>query len=306
MKGWAFKIQFQGRRRTFSLAGRTRADAAQEAQQLHAAIVSQGWEATTRLYLSRRQKGGGTTAPAGSAQFLKAELAYWEQRLTWRGYREARLAPDPEYSVRIEHDGVYSYFPLGSSDPRLAAAKAREIHSAVLATGWRSAFEQFEREITLAVFWSDNPAAATYTTLFTFPRESPPRRPPAVAGDHARKPLVVVEADPTIHGCLRYWLDRQPGFACAAVCCSTDEALEALVDTDAAMVLFNRVAPDMSQLAERVRARHALPRLFAFAGLRSVARSGAERRRRESEPIHLDPGRALSCHRSWLPRVLAD
>jgi len=228
------------------------------------AIVSQGWEATTRLYLSRRQKGGGTTAPAGSAQFLKAELAYWEQRLIWRGYREARLAPDPEYSVRIEHDGVYSYFPLGSSDPRLAAAKAREIHSAVLATGWRSAFEQFEREITLAVFWSDNPAAATYTTLFTFPREAPPARPPAVGGDHARKPLVAVEPDPTIHGCLRYWLDRQPGFACAAVCCSTDEALEALVDTDAAMVLFNRVAPDMTQLAERVRARWPGRPLFPY------------------------------------------
>jgi DNA-binding NarL/FixJ family response regulator len=255
VKGWAFKIQFQGRRRTFSLAGRTRIEAALEAQQLHAAIVSQGWDAATRLHLSRRQNGRGMTAPDGSGDLLKAELAYWEQRLIWRRYREARLAADAEYSVRIEHDGVYSYFPLGSSDPRLAAAKAREIHSAILGTGWRSAFEQFEREITLAIFWSENPAAATYTTLFTFPRKSPPGRPPAVAGDDVRKLVVVVEPDATIHTCLRYWLNRQPGFACAAVCCSAREALEAQVNTEAAMVLINRVAPDMAQLAEGVRAR---------------------------------------------------
>ena len=253
MKGWAFKLQFQGRRRTFSLAGRTRAEAAQEAQQINAIIVNQGWDAAMRLHSSPRQNRRRTTAPAGSANLLKGDLAYWEERLIRRRYREARFAADGEYSVRIEHDGVYSYFPLGSSDPRLGAAKAREIHSTILATGWTAAFEQFEREITLAIFWSDNPAAATYTTLFTFQRE--PRAEGVAAGDQARKPLIVVEPDPTIHACLRYWLDRQPGFACAAVCCSAAEALQALVDTDAAMMLINPVTPDITQLPERLRAR---------------------------------------------------
>ena len=215
VKGWAFKIQYQGRRRTFSLAGRTRTEATQEAQRLYASILSQGWDTAMRLHLARRENGQGPTARAGSAHLLKGELGYWEQRLIRRRYREARLAADAEYSVRIEHDGVYSYFPLGSSDPRLAAAKAREIHSTILATGWAAAFEQFEREITLAIFWSDNPAAATYTTLFTFPHEPPAGEAAADAGDHVRKPLVVVEPDATTHACLRYWLDRQPGFACA-------------------------------------------------------------------------------------------
>jgi DNA-binding NarL/FixJ family response regulator len=255
VNGWAFKIQFQGRRQTFSLAGRTRAEAAQEAQELYATIISQGWEAATRLHRSRRQDGQGTIAPADSAHLRKGELAYWEQRLIRRRYREARLAADAEYSVRIEHDGVYSYFPLGASDPRLAAVKAREIHSTILATGWTAAFEQFEREITLAIFWSENPAAATYTTLFTFPREPAAGRLPAVAGDPIRKPVVVVEPDPTTHACLRYWLDRQPGFACAAVSCTARDAMEALEDMSATMVLINRVAPDMTQLSERVRDR---------------------------------------------------
>ncbi|HEY9172194.1 MAG TPA: hypothetical protein VI136_07925, partial [Verrucomicrobiae bacterium] len=48
VKGWSFKVQFQGRRRTFSLAGRTRAEAACEARDLHATILTQGWEAATQ------------------------------------------------------------------------------------------------------------------------------------------------------------------------------------------------------------------------------------------------------------------
>jgi DNA-binding NarL/FixJ family response regulator len=255
VKGWAFKIQFQGRRRTFSLAGRTRAEAAQEAQQLHAAIVSQGWEAATRLHLSRRQNGGGTTAPAGSAHLLTRELAYWEQRLIQRRYHEARLAADAEYSVRIEHDGAYSYFPLGSNDPRVAAVKAREIHSAIVATGWTAALDQFEREITLAIFWSDNPAAATYTTLFTFLSDPPATGLPPAAGDRLRKPLAVLEPDPTVHTCLRYWLDGQPGFACPAVYYTAEEALDALDHKRPALVLVNRVAPDATQQTECLRAR---------------------------------------------------
>ena len=251
VKGWAFKIQYQGRRRTFSLAGRTRAQAAQEAQQLYETIISQGWEAA----IAQQRRGAATPAPAGADYLPKSEAAYWEQRLIHQRYREARLGVGVEYSVRIEHDGAHSYFPLGSDDPKLAAATARDIHQTIVARGWPAAFEQFEREITLAIFWSDNPAAATYTTLFTFLREPSAARPPVRADDPVRKPLVVLEPDPTTHLCLRYWLDRQPGFACPAVCRTAPEAFEALTGKPAAMVLVNRVAPDLAQLTERVRAR---------------------------------------------------
>ena len=255
VKGWAFKIQFQGRRRTFSLAGRTRAEAAQEAQQLYAAIVSQGWQAATDLHRSQRWADRETSAPAASAQLLKGELAYWEQRLIQRRYREARLAAGTEHSVRIEHDGAYAYFPLSTNDPKLAAAKGRDIHQTILARGWTAAFERFEREITLAIFWSENPAAVTYSTLFTFLREPPSSGLPPVVGDRLRKPLAVLEPDPTAHACLRYWLDRQPGFACPAVYRTAGEALDAMDDKRKALVLINRVAPDINQLTESVRVR---------------------------------------------------
>ena len=255
VKGWAFKIQFQGYRRTFSLAGRTRAEAAREAQQLYETIVSEGWEAVTHLHRSQREASRGTSAPAGSAYLLKGELAYWEQRLIERGYREARLAADAELCVRIEQDGAYAYFPLGSNDPRLAATKARDIHSTILAMGWTAAFERFERELTLAIFWSDNPVAVTYTTLFTFLREPPASAPPSVVSNHLRKGMVVIEPDPTAHACLRYWLDRQPGFACPKVYRTAGEALGALDHTRTALVLIDRVAPDMTQLTECLRSR---------------------------------------------------
>ena len=255
VKGWAFKIQFQGRRRTFSLVGRTRAEAAQEAQQLHATIVSQGWEAATDLHRSQRRADRGASAPDDSAQLRKGDLAYWEQRLIQRRYREARPSSNAEHSVRVEHDGAYAYFPLGSNEPTLAAARARDIHQTILARGWTAAFERFEREITLAICWSDNPAAVTYSTLFTLLREPPATGLPPVVGDRLRKPLAVLEPDPTVRACLRYWLDRQPGFACPAVYRTAGEALDALDHQRIALVLINRLAPDMTQLTERLRAR---------------------------------------------------
>ncbi len=103
VSGWAFKIQFQGRRRTFSLTGRTRAEAAQEAQQLHATLTSQGWEAAIHWNLLRRGAGRETPAPTALAELQKGELGYWEQRLIHRPYGEARQTAGTEHSVRIEH-----------------------------------------------------------------------------------------------------------------------------------------------------------------------------------------------------------
>ena len=194
-------------------------------------------------------------AAAATVELQRGELGYWEQRLIHRPYGEARQAQGTELSVRIEHEGAYAYFPLGSDDPKLAAARARDIHQAIVARGWTAAFERFEREITLAIVWSVNPAAATYSTLFTLLRAPPATDRAPVVADRLRKPMAVLEPDPTVHACLRYWLDRQPGFACPGVYRTAGEVLEALNHRRIAMVLINRLAPDIAQLTERLRAR---------------------------------------------------
>jgi len=256
LKNWSFKVQYQGRRRTFSLAGRTRAEAALEAQQIYEAIVNEGWQAALELHRLRRRGGGAVRSEAGAVPLLKSDLAYWEHRLIQRRYREARLRAGAEFSARIEHEGTHAYFPLGTDDPKGAAATAREIYQTVVGSGWAAAFTRFERELTLAISWSDNPLAITYATLFTFLTTPAPAAPPA--GDRRLKPLLVLEPDVTAHSCLRYWLDRQPGFTCRAVHRTAAEALEAIKlapDAPPVLVLLNRLAPDAAPLVEALRLR---------------------------------------------------
>ncbi len=255
VKGWSFKLQFRGQRRTLSLAGRTRAEAAKEAQRLYRSILREGWEAATGPPRARGRADAAGPAPVGPPRAFAADPAYWEKRLIQRRYREARLLTGPECSVRIEHDGAHAYFPLGSNDAKPAAARARDIHHMVLSDGWTAAFARYEREFTLAIFWSDNPAAVTYTTLFAFLREPPASDPVQAGGLRLRKSVAVLEPDPTTHACLRYWLDRQPGFACPAVYRTAHETLRALEGGRTALVLVNRVASDMPQLTERLRAQ---------------------------------------------------
>lgn len=255
LKHWSFKVQYQGRRRTFALGARTRADAALEAQEIYETIVREGWEAALQAQQSRRRNLALAGAGPGAVPLLKSELAYWEHRLIQRRYREARLMAGPEFSARIEHEGAHTYFPLGTDNSARAAGRARDIYRTVVGKGWTAAFEQFEREMTLAISWSDNPLAITYATLFTF--LSGPVSPPP-AGERRLKPLLVLEPDVTTHSCLRYWLDRQPGFTCRTVYRTAAEALEVMErapDAPPALGLLNRLAPDAAQLVEALRCR---------------------------------------------------
>ena len=83
LKGWAFRVQFQGRRRTYSLAGRTRAEAAQQARHLYETIRSEGWQAAALLHSAHR------------AVHVNNDLAYWGERLVHRRYRQGRFAAGP-------------------------------------------------------------------------------------------------------------------------------------------------------------------------------------------------------------------
>ena len=50
VKRWSVKFQHQGKRRTFSLAGVLRAEAAREAQSIYQIIRTEGWDAALQAY----------------------------------------------------------------------------------------------------------------------------------------------------------------------------------------------------------------------------------------------------------------
>src|SRR5439155_658766 len=165
---WSVKVQHRGTRRTFSLAAPSRPQAAREAQSLCQTIRTVGWDAATQA----RQRNASTSirqaSGASRAGPTKSDARYWKERLVRRKYMEARMTRGNEFSVRIEHGGIDHYFPLGTDDVERAAAQALAIYRSIVTQGWEAAFEQFSREITVAVFWSTSPVACTYTTLFTF------------------------------------------------------------------------------------------------------------------------------------------
>jgi DNA-binding NarL/FixJ family response regulator len=167
-----------------------------------------------------------------------------------------------EYSVRMEQEGAYNYFPLGSDREDLAAAKALEIHRAILRQGWQAASVRFDREVTLAIFWSDNPSAVTYTTIFTLAGGAPDV--PAPATTKPRRKISIIEPDLSVQSAVGFWLDRQPGFACPAVFNSAVEALAGLASDPADLILVNRALPEVPQILAQLKTRWPLVPAFTY------------------------------------------
>jgi len=266
VKRWSVKIQFQGRRRTFSLLSPTRAGAAREAREIHEMILQQGWEAASHFHQLRKLPQGRHNAHLDPEEqpMAKAEVGYWKQRLIERKYTEARLTPGKEWSARIEMGGNYHYFPLGAEDREAAALRAQKIYVTAMEKGWKTACERFSREITLAVFWSASPIAVTYTTIYTFLEGLTERAVAAKAGGKGRGSLAIIEPEPGCQKALAHWLNRQPGFECREVWNSAEEALAALERRPVELVLVNRVQPDMTaaELVGKLKARR--PELPVF------------------------------------------
>jgi DNA-binding NarL/FixJ family response regulator len=166
--------------------------------------------------------------------------------------------------VRIEDEGVYQYFPLGTDDAECAAARALSIYQTIKAKGWEAAFHEFSREITVAIFWSTSPVACTYTTLYTLPEADPSSRLAVPGGSPAEKKIFLVEADAEVRRTLVLWLSRQPGFRCASAFKTAQEAQSAILQDPPDMLLVNRALPEMpvAEFLERLKSR--LPSLPAF------------------------------------------
>ena len=200
--------------------------------------------------------------PSPGSSKSRSTVGYWKQRLIHRPYPEARLGIVAEYSVRMEQEGAYNYFPLGSDREDLAAAKALQIHRAILRQGWQAASEQFDREVTLAIFWADNPSAVTYTTIFTFSGGPPNLAAPATT--KLRRKISIIEPDLSVQSAVRFWLDRQPGFACPAVFAGAAEAIAGLAANPADLILVNRALPDVPQTLAQLKAHWPQAPVFTY------------------------------------------
>jgi len=159
--------------------------------------------------------------------------------------------------VRMEDEGIYHYFPLGTEDEERAASSALKIYRTVATKGWDTAFQKFSREITVAIFWSTSPVACTYTTLFTFPDEVSPGFPSLASKTKSKKKVFIIEADAEVRRTLVFWLSRQPGFECTSAFKNGEEAENSIARERPDLLLVNRALPGMPvvEFLEKVKTR---------------------------------------------------
>jgi len=245
VRAWSVKIQHLGRRKTFSLPSSHRRQAAAEACQLYRTIVSQGWESADAMG-GRRIVAAGL--PPGEAMRLgpdRFNRDFWDQRLIHREYTMSLdMKTARELSVQIDHQGASHYFPLGTDNPKLATNRALQIYQAVTSQGWKTANEQFRRELTVAFRWFDNPLAWTYTTIHT--QSNIPRQLSADTFNARTGSLrvAIAESDGGIRQALVWCINHMDGFCCAATFASAAEALRELPRRPACLVLVSHSLAD--------------------------------------------------------------
>ena len=174
---------------------------------------------------------------------LSEEIRYCKARLV-RGLPggATRSCPRPDFSVRIEHGRTSYSFPLGTEAEEEAALRARDIYRRVLAEGWAGVLREYPREITLAIFWGENPMVFTYTTLYTVPDHPAMPNPPLMplCPQRPRVALAIVETDGSSRRALAEWVRGLPGFVCRGLFSTGAEALQTLKRSAVDLVLVNR------------------------------------------------------------------
>jgi len=165
----------------------------------------------------------------------------WRGKLVSRQYvEEARFSPLIEYSVRVMHAGESSYFPLGTRNAFVAAAKAKKIHQFVCQKGWAEAKRVFPREITVGFFWTGSPLTCTYASIYSVPAEVPERWQRQQPSKLKTCRVVVVESEDAVRKAIVFWVDRQHGFFCAGEYASISQALGAMHLDRADLLVANR------------------------------------------------------------------
>jgi DNA-binding NarL/FixJ family response regulator len=247
---WSVKIQHLGERKTFSLAARQIGKAAAEAGGIYRGIVREGWRSAVGAR-KRSRKGGHQI---GSKTADQSQAGYWRERLIRRPYTMGATITG-ELSVRMEHEGVGHYFPLGTGDENAGANEALRIHQMIARLGWERAARQLNRELTIGFRWIDNPLAWTYTTICTSSTLAAKPRAHEASERAGKIGVAIVERDAGIRQALAWCLDQMVGFYCAA---TFGSALRAVAESRAQpcklMLVSQRLAdgPGLAQLSESI------------------------------------------------------
>ena len=256
LKRWSVKIQHQGIRRTLALSATARAAAGLEAQALYQTIITEGWDAAA-ISVAPRLRSNSRRANAGQPHWPKTDARHWQQRLLLRKYGPSLHVAGGELSVRIEHAGMGTYFPLGTSDIKRAAAKALKIYKTVVRQGWEVAHQKSAREFAVAIHWADNPLGWTYSTLHTRPEAVSLPFAPAAAPNKLHWRIALVESDGGIRRALVECLNQHADFRCDSAFGSLTQALRELRRRLPHLVLINHHLANVP-VAESLQSLHAL------------------------------------------------
>ncbi len=237
VRNWTVKIQHRRKRKTFTLSSVHRRQAAAEACRIYRALIKKHPGAPPDVLPAFPQIDFERHSNPASGED-RSNIKFWAQRLIHRDYT-ARFPGEvrAELSVRMDHEGTSQYFPLGTSDQKLAASRALEIYRCVVTSGWEVVNQRFRREVTLAFHWLDSPLAWTYTTIITQPDAGSDAVP---AGPDARFEIAIVESDAGIRNEMASCVNLMPGFRCAAVFAEAAEALRELPRNHVELVLASR------------------------------------------------------------------
>ncbi len=245
------------------MQARSRAAAALEAQSLSESILTYGWGAIAAAP-SLKTSALNSLAPEAPS---KATEDYWRGRLMRRPGLDPRLTGSPEFSARIDHPGGSHYFPLGTLDERSAATAAREIYEIAVRDDWKKIRDSFRRELTVALHWSDNPVAWTYTTLQSIPNN--PAKKPGVRLRNESQALsvLVIESDPSVRRAVAECIDRHEGFTCLGQTESGQEAIAMVRRTKVRLVLAGRAPADLSEVELEQALRETAGTVTLFFGI---------------------------------------
>lgn len=169
-----------------------------------------------------------------------ADEIFWTDHLLTRRYRfPASGETERDFSVRIEHGGHSFFFPLGTSDTKKAAAKARQIYLAVVEQGWHAVCQKYTRELIVSFEWCMNPVLWSYTTIHTLVGDRTSQESAPSKTDPHRQRVLIVELNDGIRRALCWSIDQQPGF-CSAPCLTAQSLKAEMMLLKPRVVLVNR------------------------------------------------------------------